>query len=75
MGKPGQFHDQDVKEVIKQYEVIAKKYNKLIGYHVVPIDNKLVEEKIDQGYNFIAYSFDAFFLGTMCRNQLKDLKR
>ncbi len=71
MGKPGQFFDEDVKEIITKYQRIAKKYNKLIGYHVVPIDYKLVEEKINEGYNFIAYSFDTYFLGTMCREQLK----
>jgi 2-dehydro-3-deoxyglucarate aldolase len=75
MGKPGQWDEPEVKAAIKIYEETAKKYNKLIGFHVVPPDYKLVEEKISQGYNFIAFGFDAMFLGTMVRNQLQLLKK
>jgi 2-keto-3-deoxy-L-rhamnonate aldolase RhmA len=75
MGKPGQWNEPDVKAAIKTYEETAKKYNKLIGFHVVPPDYKLVEEKINEGYDFIAFGFDAMFLGTMIRNQLQMLKK
>ena len=68
MGKPGQYHDADVKEVLKRYEEIVKNYDKLIGYHVIEPDAKLVEEKIEKGYNFIAFSLDTLFLGTYCKN-------
>ena len=74
MGKPGQYDEPDVKEAISRYEDIAKKFNKLIGFHVVPPDYKLVLEKQNKGYNFIAFSFDAFFLGHSIREQLKNLK-
>lgn len=74
LGKPGQWDEPEVKAAIKIYEETVKKYNKLIGFHVVPPDHKLVEEKISQGYNFIAFGFDAMFLGTMVRNQLQMLK-
>jgi 2-dehydro-3-deoxyglucarate aldolase len=75
MGKPGEWDEPEVKDAIKKYEETAKKYSKLIGFHVVPPDYKLVEEKIQNGYNFIAFGFDAIFLGTMVRNQLKMLKK
>lgn len=75
LGKPGQWDEPDVKEAIKTYEETALKYDKLIGFHVVPPDYKLVEEKIVKGYNFIAFGFDAMFLGTMVRNQLKMIKK
>jgi 2-dehydro-3-deoxyglucarate aldolase len=75
LGKPGQWDESDVKEAIKTYEETALKYDKLIGFHVVPPDYKLVEEKIAKGYNFIAFGFDAIFLGTMVRNQLKMIKK
>jgi len=74
MGKPGRFDDEDVKEVLNRYEEIALKYDKLIGFHVVPLEYKLVQEKINRGYNFIAFGFDAFFLGQTCRDQLKLIK-
>jgi 2-keto-3-deoxy-L-rhamnonate aldolase RhmA len=75
MGMPGQWNEPEVKKAIKIYEETAKKYKKLIGFHVVPPDYRLVEEKINQGYNFIAFGFDAMFLGTMIRNQLKMIKK
>jgi 2-keto-3-deoxy-L-rhamnonate aldolase RhmA len=75
LGKPGQYDDDDVKDALLQYDRIASKYNKLIGFHVVPPDYKLVEEKILKGYNFIAFSFDAFFLGNAIREQLNFLKK
>ena len=74
LGKPGNYDDADVKETIERYETIARKYDKLIGFHVVPPQYQLVKEKIDKGYNFIAFSFDAFFLGTTIREQLAHLK-
>ena len=75
LGKPGQWDEPEVKEAIGLYEETSKKYNKLIGFHVVTPDYLLVEEKIKSGYNFIAFSFDAMFLGTIIRNQLKMIKK
>lgn len=74
MGKPGNYNDEDVKQVLIQYEEIAKKYDKLIGFHVIQPDHNLVLEKIKKGYNFIAFSLDTLFLGTLARNELKNLK-
>ena len=74
MGKPGRYNDTDVKDVIKKYEITAKKYDKLMGYHVIEPDYKLVDEKIKSGYNFIAFSLDTYFLGTIIRNQIKKIK-
>lgn len=74
LGKPGQYDDDDVKEVMRQYEVTAAASNKLMGYHVIEPDVKLVQDKISKGYNFIAFSLDSLFLGESCRTHLKDLK-
>jgi 2-keto-3-deoxy-L-rhamnonate aldolase RhmA len=75
LGKPGQYNEEDVKTAIEKYEMIAKKYDKWIGFHVVPPDYKLVKEKQDKGYNFIAFSFDAYFMGHAIREQLKNIKK
>ena len=74
MGKPGKYADDDVKEVLGRYELIAKKHEKLIGFHVIQPDYQLVLDKIDLGYNFIAFSLDTLFLGSMARNQVSKLK-
>ena len=70
MGKPGNYNDPDVLEALKSYEIIAKKYDKWIGYHIIKPDYSLVDEKIAAGYNFIAFSFDAYFLGNSIRQEL-----
>jgi 2-dehydro-3-deoxyglucarate aldolase len=74
LGKPGEYNDPNVKKAIKKYESIALNYDKLVGYHSVPVDYKLVLEKKSKGYNFIAFSFDAYFLGETIRNQLQHIK-
>ena len=74
LGKTGKLDDPKVINAINNYLSIAKKYNKLIGFHVVPIDHKLVIDKINEGYNFIAFGFDAYFLGNSIKNQLKNIK-
>ena len=73
MGKPGMFEDDDVKDVLSQYEKIANQNDKLIGFHVIQPENKLVWEKIEKGYNFIAFSLDTLFLGSIVRNQMNEL--
>lgn len=75
MGKPGQWDEPDVKEALEIYEQTVKKYNKWIGFHVIQPDFELVNEKIAKGYNFIAFSLDVLFLGTLVRNQMSELKK
>lgn len=74
MGKPGQFDDTEVKEALAVYESKTKNYNKLIGFHVIQPDYNLVVEKINSGYNFIAFSLDTLFLGSLCNEQVKKIK-
>jgi len=74
MGKPGKYEDSDVLEAIKRYEEISKKFGKSMGYHVIEPDYRLALEKIKDGYTFIAFSLDTLFLGTICRQQINELK-
>ena len=75
MGKPGNWDDPDVKQALLVYEETVKKYDKWIGFHVIQPDYTLVNEKIKKGYNFIAFSLDVLFLGTLVRNQVAELKK
>ncbi|MDP9048696.1 MAG: aldolase/citrate lyase family protein [Bacteroidota bacterium] len=74
IGKPGEWDEPEVVAALTVYEETVKKYDKLIGFHVVPADYQMVLEKQRKGYNFIAFSFDAFFLGKMMRDQINKLK-
>jgi 2-dehydro-3-deoxyglucarate aldolase len=75
LGKPGRYDEPDVQAAMSEYEKVAGEYDKWIGSHVVPPDHELVQEKIDKGYNFIAFSVDELFLGEMCRGELKKIKK
>lgn len=75
MGKPGDYHDEDVRQALKRYEQVASRHNKWIGFHVIEPDYKVFQEKVNQGYNFIAFSLDTLFLGHMCRNEMNKIKR
>jgi 2-dehydro-3-deoxyglucarate aldolase len=75
IGKPGNWDDPDVKQALLVYEEIVKKYDKWVGFHVIQPDYNLVNEKIKKGYNFIAFSLDVLFLGTLARNQMTELRK
>ena len=75
MGIPGDLKNKKLKKAISKYESLCKKYKKNMGYHVVIPDHKLIQKKINSGYNFIAFSWDSYFLGQMCRDQLSKIKR
>ena len=74
MGKPGEWNDPDVKDALNRYLKISKKYDKLIGFHVIEPDNISVNNKIVDGYNFIAFSTDTMFLGTKIQDELRKIK-
>ena len=50
----------------------CKKNNIPCGIHVVNPDINILNESIDNGYRFIAYSIDAVFLNSICINPMKD---
>lgn len=75
LGKPGQWDDPEVQKALLVYEDTVKKYDKWVGFHVIQPDYNLVNEKIEKGYNFIAFSLDVLFLGTLVRNQVSELRK
>ena len=75
MGKPGKYDDDDVVEVLKKYEKICSKHNKLKGVHVIQPNFELVLDKLNKGYDFIAFSLDTLFLGHIVKDQLNRLKK
>ena len=75
LGKPGNYEDDEVKLLLKEYEKVSKKYDKPFGFHVVLPDHKLLNEKIKSGYSFIGFSLDTLFLGTMARNEMKKIRK
>tara|TARA_B110000208_G_C11588511_1_gene365353 strand:+ start:67 stop:798 length:732 start_codon:yes stop_codon:yes gene_type:complete len=75
MGKPGKYDDNDVQLVLKKYEEISSRYNKLKGFHVIEPNYERVVDKINKGYDFIAFSLDTLFLGSTVKDQLSHLRK
>ncbi len=75
MGKPGNYNDDDVIQVLKKYESTVKKYDKLVGFHVIKPDHQEVLKKIQKGYNFIGFSLDTLFLGSLARDEIKKIRK
>lgn len=74
IGIPGQYDNPKVIKLLDTYEKICKEESSPLGFHVVPSDYNLVLSKIESGYSFIAFSLDTLFLGTHCRNQVKNIR-
>ncbi|MGB0879387.1 MAG: HpcH/HpaI aldolase family protein [Polaribacter sp.] len=75
MGYPGEYDRQDVKDALEKIDIITKKLNKPLGFHVVDSDHSKVIEKINKGYSFLAFSLDFFFLGDKARDEMNSLKK
>ncbi len=74
LGKPGDYNSTEVKKALREYEKIVMNHQKFVGFHVINPDYKLVIDKINNGYNFIGFSLDTIFLGSIIRDELKKIK-
>ena len=75
IGRPGEWDHPIVKEALLKYERISLASKKLMGYHVIEPKYELVKEKMYKGYNFISFSLDTVFLGSIVRNEMDKLKK
>jgi 2-dehydro-3-deoxyglucarate aldolase len=70
MGFPGEFEREDVKLALEKVKNACKKHNKPLGFHVISSDAEKLDEKIKEGYTFLAFSLDFFFLGDKAREEM-----
>ncbi len=75
MGIAGQFDSTDLHEAMDVVHMAAKKFNKPGGIHIVEPDPKQLEQRVEEGHKFIAYSVDIRMLDCACRDGLNVLKR
>ena len=64
MGIAGDFENKDFQSALKEVETACHSNNKSLGIHVVAPDRQLLQEKIEAGYNILAFSTDFLFLRT-----------
>lgn len=73
IGKPGKFDDPEVAKLLETYLRVCARCGKPAGTHVVSPDSGMVQQKIAEGYTFIAIGVDFLFLGASCRDAMKSL--
>ena len=75
MGIPGDYGHPDVVAALERVEKVAKQMGKPLGFHVIFSDHHKLQEKIDAGYTFLAFSIDFFYLGDKARDEMKHFLR
>lgn len=75
LGVPGEFDHPDVVAALEKVKEISTRFNALSGFHVIPPTVEDLEEKVAEGYLFVAHSLDILFLGEGCRNSIEKIKR
>lgn len=59
LGKPGDFQNPEFIQAMDEIKRVQKKFNKGRGIHIVEPDEKLLQQHLAEGFNFIGYSFEA----------------
>ena len=74
MGISGQLDHPDLIATQKKLFEACQRHNIPAGFHVVPLDNQLVQKRIKEGYRFIACGLDTEFIMQGCRTMLKGVR-
>lgn len=74
MGLPGEFDKKEVKDALKHIEERCLSLKIPLGFHVIKPDYREMMTKIKNGYTFLAFSLDFYYLGNMVREQMQLLK-
>ena len=75
MGKAGQLNDLEVVQKIDQIISISKEKNISCGIHIIEPDLGKLDEAIEKGFNFIAYSLDIRMLDSSARDANKHINQ
>ena len=75
LGIPGEFEHSDFKNALDKVNRVSKEMDALMGTHVVLPEVSVFEQKVSEGYRFIAYSIDTLLLGFSFREDLNCIRR
>ena len=75
MGIPGEFNNPKFKEIMNVIIKVGNKLNAISGLHAVEPDIDKLNDAINTGYKFIAYSVDIRMLDVAARNGLNEYRR
>ena len=75
LGYPGDFTKLELKTALNNVKNICKESCFPLGYHVVDPNPELVKSKINEGFTFIAFSTDFYFMGNNSIEMMNKLKK
>jgi len=67
LGVPGQFDHPSMAEVMDRIKSVGIASGKAFGIHVIEPDTEELRQRVDEGFNFVAYSLDIRMLDRACR--------
>lgn len=70
MNLTGKFETTEFKEAMSLIISLCNKHKVPCGVHVVQPDAIMLQQRINEGYRFLAYSIDTVFLNTSVKNPL-----
>jgi len=74
LGIPGQFDNELMIEAMSKIKTFMRNSSKIPGYHVVEPDVDQFQQRVREGYRFLAYSVDIRMLDTCCRAAINKIK-
>ena len=75
LGYPGDFSKPELQMALNNVIKTCKSSKFPLGYNIVGPDPELVKLKIKEGYNFIAFSTDFYFIGDTALKMMKLIKK
>ena len=74
MGNPGQFDHPDFLSAMEQVKKVAGDMGMTGGIHIIEPEPQQLQQRIAEGYRFLAYSLDIRMLDVACRTGLVSIK-
>lgn len=75
LGYPGEFDKPELKHSLKKYQDVCNSLKMPAGFHVVPPDAGLVNDKIREGFSLLGFSLDTIFLNAGIKISLDSIKK
>lgn len=75
MGIPGQFDHPYFLDAMNKIKKVTKEMGLMGGIHIIEPEPKQLEQRINEGYKFIAYSLDIRMLSESCKFGLEILNK
>lgn len=74
MGYPGELNHKEVLDAINRIEEACRKKEFPFGFHIIEPDQKILKEKIRNGYNFLGFSLDFLFMGEKINQEMGNFR-